>query len=399
VISGTTVYCNGSDLQPLTTIAEPGADVIWYSDALLTEPLGTGTSFIPPSPEDATFYVIQTSGACTSSVSSVSIDITFIDPPVGDTLVTFCEGDITPLLSVSGQGTLNWYSDSQLQNLVNTGFSFQPQASSASFFITATIDACISNPFSVQLVEVPLLDALILSPNGTSLCPGTPITLMSSSAGQNLWSSGETTQSIEVDQAGNYSLERTGECNTATDEVTITGLPVFANFTTDQDSGYLVLPVFITDLSSQADACNWYLNGQFLQFTAPGTLMFPDSGSFQLDLICSNSSGCLDTASTIIKVLSDELTLIVPNVFTPNGDFFNELFQVKHNAVKTFQASIFDRWGRFIYSWENVSQGWNGFTQNEKAMDGTYFYIIRGTDIKDQPFEEKGSVLLIGSTD
>ena len=95
-------------------------------------------------------------------------------------------------------------------------------------------------------------------------------------------------------------------------------------------------------------------------------------------------------------MLSDKLQLIVPNVFTPNADGFNDLFQVKYNAVKTFEARVFNRWGRHLFSWNNVSAGWDGTANGEKLLSGTYFYVISGTDIKDQPFEEKGTVTLLG---
>jgi gliding motility-associated-like protein len=70
---------------------------------------------------------------------------------------------------------------------------------------------------------------------------------------------------------------------------------------------------------------------------------------------------------------------------------------LKYNAVKTFQARVFNRWGKLLYSWDLVSGGWDGTFNGEKMSDGTYFFIINGTDLKDQPFEEKGTVTLLGN--
>jgi gliding motility-associated-like protein len=92
------------------------------------------------------------------------------------------------------------------------------------------------------------------------------------------------------------------------------------------------------------------------------------------------------------------LEIKIPNVFTPgNGDALNELFQVQHNAVKTFTAQIFNRWGKLLYTWTNPDDGWNGTFNGEKITDGTYFYTITGTDIKDAPFEKKGTVTMLGN--
>jgi gliding motility-associated-like protein len=317
--------------------------------------------------------------------------------PVGDTLVSYCEGEAVPILTVSGSN-IQWYDSEGLINLVGSGTTFNSPTPEGSFWVTATEGSCVSEALNVDLVLNELVTADIASLNGTSLCSGEPITLESADASLNSWNNGETTQSISIDVAGTYILTREGECNTATDQIVITGLPVFADFTTSADSGYTVFEVQVTDISINAETCVWTLNDSVINLLSSGILTFADSGSYNLQVICTNSSGCADTASRVIKVLSDQLGLIVPNVFTPgNGDGFNNLFQVKHNAVKTFSARVYNRWGKLLFTWEDKNGGWDGTSNGEKQADGTYFYIINGTDVKDQPFEERGTVTLLGN--
>ena len=150
-------------------------------------------------------------------------------------------------------------------------------------------------------------------------------------------------------------------------------------------SGYVTLPVYITDLSINADECTWYLDSEELSFQAPGILQFPDSGTYLIELVCINNEGCSDTTSGIIKVLSDQLLINAPNVFTPNGDSFNELFQVEYNAVKTFNGRVFNRWGALVYEAEGygignqvftgVSEGQATIMKDRSLPSGTYFYI------------------------
>jgi gliding motility-associated-like protein len=249
----------------------------------------------------------------------------------------------------------------------------------------------------IEIRQDTLLDASITSLSGTSLCDLGSIEIFSNGNDQNLWSNGSQSSSIIVSVAGSYSLTRTGLCNTATDQIEITGLPVTANFACDVDSGYITLPVFVSDQSINGEVYTWYLNDSLINFNAPGTVTFPDSGTYVLKLVLTNSSGCSDVDSSIIRVLSDKLNLEIPNVFTPNGDGINDLFQVKYNAVKSFQANVFNRWGRLIYSWNSVSDGWDGKSNNELMPSGTYYFIISGTDIKDQVFLEKGSLTLMGN--
>lgn len=397
-ITGDTLYCNGETPNALSINADPNATVSWYSDPALTTFLSTGNSITPANGQNAGYYAVQSEQGCYSDTTGVTVEFSVVAIPTGDTLLTFCEADPIPLASVqSSTSPITWYSDESLSAVIATGLNYQSSIENDTLYVTATSGACESEALEIIIQQIGLLTAEIITPNETSLCSGQPIELTSAANNQNSWNTGSTASSITVTSAGTYTLTRTGQCNTATDQIIITGIPVTANFTTDVDSGYVILPVNVTDQSVNGETYSWTLNGEPLIFTAPGTLTFPDSGTFVLELVVSNSTGCYDSDSAVIKVLSDKLLLVVPNVFTPNSDGFNDLFQVKYNAVKTFQARVFNRWGKQLYSWENVSTGWDGLHNSEKVPDGTYFFIISGTDIKDQPFEEKGTVTLLGN--
>ncbi len=397
-ISGDTVYCNGETPNALSIIADQNATVSWYSDPSLTTFLSNGSSITPTNGQNAGYYVVQSEQGCYSDTTGVTVEFSVVAIPTGDTLLTFCEVDPIPLASVqSSSSPITWYSDESLSTILTTGLSYQSTLNNDTLYVTATSGGCESEPLEIIIQQVGLLTAMIIPPSDTSLCSGQAIELISNASDHNSWNTGSNANSISVNSPGTYTLTRAGQCNTATDQIIITGIPVTANFSTDVDSGYVVLPVNVTDQSVNGETYTWFLNGDPISFTAPGTLSFPDSGTFVLELVVSNSTGCIDSSSSVIKVLSDKLVLFVPNVFTPNSDGFNDLFQVKHNAVKTFQARVFTRWGKQLYSWENVSAGWDGLYNSEKMPDGTYFFIITGTDIKDQAFEEKGTVTLLGN--
>jgi len=399
VITGNTIYCAGANLDSLEVIGDNGATINWYSDANLTQLVATGNAFLPVSNVNTTYFVNQTLNGCTSELTSVEMEFSFVQIPSGDTLLTYCEGDPIPLLEVisNGTGSINWYDDINLQNLLENGTSFQPTTVADTFYVTSLLGNCESLPLKIVLARNTLVLAQITSNSGTSLCSGEPIELSSSEVSMNEWNTGEQSQNITVITAGTYTLTRQGLCNTATDQIVITGLPVSTEIVTDVDSGYTTLSVSVDEISINAESCFWYQNSLSIDFTAPGIINFPDSGNVELKVICTNSTGCADTSYKIIKVKSDKLLLLVPNVFSPNGDSFNELFKVKHNAVKTFSAQVFSRWGNPIYSWNDVENGWDGTLNGEKLREGTYFYVISGTDIKDKEFIEKGTVLLIGN--
>ena len=397
VIAGDSVYCNNDPVTALASDPQAGATVNWYTDIALTVLEGTGSSFTPDANQSVSYFAIQTLDGCTSEVSSISIEFNSVVAPQGDTIYQYCEGSLLPVMTVTSPGSINWYTDESLTEQVNNGLSFQAQAGQTDYYVTATEGACVSEPLRIVVVEEGIITAAITVTGGTSLCPGLPITLTSNALDINEWTGGTTQETLLVTTAGTYVLTREGFCNTALAEVEITGLPVSAIFTTDQDSGYVTLPVFVDQNSINAEECSWFLNDSAFDFPATSILNFTEPGDYVLKLKCSNSTGCVDSSSKTIKVISDILALEVPNVFSPNGDFINDLFQVNYNAVKTFNATVFNRWGKVLYQWDNVTTGWDGSFNGQKATDGVYFYVINGTDIKDVAFEEKGTVTLVGN--
>ncbi|HNJ58769.1 MAG TPA: gliding motility-associated C-terminal domain-containing protein, partial [Chitinophagaceae bacterium] len=89
---------------------------------------------------------------------------------------------------------------------------------------------------------------------------------------------------------------------------------------------------------------------------------------------------------TVIK----EMTITIPNVFTPNGDRVNEVFKITSNGLKSLHCAIYDRWGLKLYEWDGVNGYWDGNTKTGPAPDGTYFYIITYSDYLDKTTTEKG---------
>ena len=61
----------------------------------------------------------------------------------------------------------------------------------------------------------------------------------------------------------------------------------------------------------------------------------------------------------------------IPNVFTPNGDGKNDVFEVK-GLPENSRLRVYDRWGSRVYFEENYNNGWTG----GKQADGTYYYEL-----------------------
>lgn len=88
-----------------------------------------------------------------------------------------------------------------------------------------------------------------------------------------------------------------------------------------------------------------------------------------------------------IMVSINESKLDFPNAFSPNlePDGFNDELKAKeYESIVDFKAVVFSRWGQKIYSWNNVSKGWDGRWNGRLVRDGVYFLVVnaRGADGK-----------------
>ncbi|MCL4856745.1 MAG: gliding motility-associated C-terminal domain-containing protein, partial [Flavobacteriales bacterium] len=127
---------------------------------------------------------------------------------------------------------------------------------------------------------------------------------------------------------------------------------------------------------------------------------------------------CGDTLCKTIVVAPapDSLVLIVPNVFSPNGDGSNDNFVLQVQSAHLLESlgvEIFNRWGQEVSSSEFDVQSlasamvsspsglgafviWDGTTTTGKEVpDGTYFYVIHYTKLTGEVENLKGSVSLL----
>jgi gliding motility-associated-like protein len=100
--------------------------------------------------------------------------------------------------------------------------------------------------------------------------------------------------------------------------------------------------------------------------------------------------------TAIIPIPENEL--IIPNVFTPNGDGINDVFAFKINGTLT-DFSVYNRWGNLIKNSTlntNTYISWDGrTTSGEECSNGVYFYTLVYKDSKGDTQKKNGYVTLI----
>lgn len=110
----------------------------------------------------------------------------------------------------------------------------------------------------------------------------------------------------------------------------------------------------------------------------------PDDNFIGIDsfvyIICDGFNKC-DTAICQITV---EDILVIPELFTPNGDGYNDLYVIKGlDKYSNNEIFIFNRWGNVVYNKENYNNSWDGVSNskyrigNRELPVGVYYYILK----------------------
>jgi gliding motility-associated-like protein len=96
-------------------------------------------------------------------------------------------------------------------------------------------------------------------------------------------------------------------------------------------------------------------------------------------LTVTSPANCVATASIDIEEVQ---AIVIPDIFSPNGDQYNQTWDIKHLAAEypNNQVTIFNRYGQFIFrSPDHYITQWNGTYEGHPLPVGTYFYIIKTT--------------------
>lgn len=116
-------------------------------------------------------------------------------------------------------------------------------------------------------------------------------------------------------------------------------------------------------------------------------LDFHDSGSYVVSLrvIFYDESGQdilyeypEEGESKTINFSISESKLEFPNGISPNEDGKNDELKPKDGfkSIVSFHAAVFNRWGKKLYSWDDVNGCWDGKYNGKVVKDGVYFLVV-----------------------
>lgn len=195
----------------------------------------------------------------------------------------------------------------------------------------------------------------------------------SSSGATYQWQDGSTEPIFTANKTGSYWVEVKNICGMVSDTVEI----IFENLPSiDLGGNRLICKNFLLDAMFPGASYEWQDGSTEATFNAF------QSGTYWVKV--KNSCGiAFDSVSLSLNKIENPF---IPNVFTPNGDLYNQYFEIDERLLGS-KIKILNRWGKVVHESPSYIGNWGG----SDLPQGTYFYMI--TDNCDRKY--KGWVTIL----
>ncbi len=248
---------------------------------------------------------------------------------------------------------------------------------------------------AIDTIIIPQISLGNISVNPRVVCPNGAVTLQTDSfIGEPNWQSSKNglnwenfnPSAVFIDYPNTTTFYRLRICEdllSDTFRVVVNNPPILSNqnITVCETTNQILAPQF----NSAIDNINWfYTETDSTPFYNGLTynLLIDKSQTFYLQ---TQKDSCFSTQKSNYEIIFGQCPLVIPNIFTPNGDGKFDFFRYRYAEGKTIFTTIFNRWGNEVAKWQgNIP--WDG----GNLEDGTYFYVVVADGV-----EYKGSVVIL----
>ncbi len=407
--------CPNDVAQPLTAT---GTNLLWY--ATLTGGVG-GT--IAPTPSTAifpatyTYYVSQSSSVATGGCEGprAALVVT-VDNPLQINVgrdSTICEEQslkILPVVTPAG-ATYEWRAEGVPLSTIDDRFIKDATVNpidTATYILKATLAGCFKeDTINVNVIWKPKINAGLTK----AICLDSSILLkaiVSHNSGDSisyLWSPTDSLATPDALQTLAYPTK------TTLYTVSFQTKPIYGCDFTGSSSVKLVVQkidkafagndtiavkgVPHTLIGSGGLNYSWSspsginINNPLAQKTL---VILNNDAQFYLKV--TDAIGCEGRDTIFVKVYNGP-AFYVPNSFTPNGDGLNDIFRAIPVGMANSYFRVFNRTGQVVFETSQYLKGWDGTFNGKPQPNGTYVWIVTGTDRDYKKVEMKGTVNLI----
>ena len=170
---------------------------------------------------------------------------------------------------------------------------------------------------------------------------------------------------------------------TATDSFYVKVVPpAKAAFNWSPDSPLVREPVTFHNQSTNASSYLWEFGNKDMSSQNSPINDYSNVGKYKVMLVANGLNNCPnDTSYETIYVINLLVTIYIPNVFSPNGDGINDVFDISGVGIKSYSYNIYNRWGEHIFEATQGAIGWNGIFKGTDAPGGIYLYTLDVIDV------------------
>ncbi|PCI99855.1 MAG: hypothetical protein COB15_03460 [Flavobacteriales bacterium] len=273
-----------------------------------------------------------------------------------------CQGDTLVLNATTPNATYLWQDGS-----TNPTFNVTQQGT---YWLQLTSNNCSSpDTINVNYNQFPIINL----DNDTTLCQGETVVLNATTPNATyLWQDNSTSPTYNVTQQGTYWVEVTVNNCSSPDTINVNYNQSPINL--DNEITLCQDDTLVLNATTPSATYLWQ-DGS----TNP-TFNVTQQGTYWIEVTVNN---CTTTNIILISEKTCEITLEIPNVFTPNKDGNNDLFiPIKRKGIISINTKIYNRWGQLVFTSDLLEIGWDGRTSAGLPVpDGTYFWTVHYTDI------------------
>ncbi len=216
-----------------------------------------------------------------------------------------------------------------------------------------------------------------------------------------LWNTNpaQATSVIQGLGEGNYMVTITdnNNCVRTLPQFLLTGIiQINASFLTTPEQGFSPLAVSFNFTGNGANSFIWdFGDGNTSQLQNPSNI-YTSSDTYHILLTINSDAPYFCTDTAMLDIFVDKPSdIIIPNVFTPNGDEINDYFFARSVNITIFEMIIYNRWGTEIFRTNSLMDKWDGTVNGSPSAEGTYFYLLKAKGADNKEFQLHGSVTLL----
>ena len=151
---------------------------------------------------------------------------------------------------------------------------------------------------------------------------------------------------------------------------------------------------FFTNLSTGAVKYSWIFHDSTTDSSFNSTKYYDWPGKYPVRLVAINEYGCPDTTEKDV-IINVKPLIFVPNSFSPNGDYNNDVWEVSTYFISEMKVIIFDRWGEIVFRSEDVNFKWDGIYKGYPVQQDVFGYQIIARGFNHELIVKTGNITVL----